>query len=90
MTQAQIKSSVDVGPKMGQVSTVRYWHDNGFFRNEGEARAAFWVAYQQALDGMGKNISSWMGLSESEYDGWIRSKAIPEPKQGYSNKMGAI
>lgn len=77
VTQASIRSGVDVGPKMGEVSPVAYWHRNGHFKNEDEARGAFRLAYQQGLDGMGTSIQGWMGLTEDEFDAWMRTGALP-------------
>ena len=63
---------------MGQVSPVGYWYKHGHFKNEDEARGAFRLAYQQGLDGMGKSIQEWMGLSEAEFDAWMRDDALPK------------
>lgn len=76
-TQQQHRQSVEVGPGIGQVSPVAYWLRNGQFRNEDEARGAFRLAYQQGLDGMSTAIRTWMGLTEPEYDAWMRNDALP-------------
>lgn len=67
---------------MFQVSTARSWHRAGHFANEDEARGAFKLAYQQGLDGMGKSIAEWMGLTTTEYDAWMRDDALPRGKRG--------
>ncbi len=41
VTQAEKRRSIDVGPKMGQVSTAAYWYKNGHFASDDEARGAF-------------------------------------------------
>lgn len=84
-TQADIRKSVDVGPTLAQVSPARYWHDSGFFRNEDEARGAFFLAYQQGKDGMGASVPDWMGLTDDEYSAWMRNGAIPPPKERYGS-----
>jgi hypothetical protein len=32
------------------------------------------------MDGMGKSIQDWMGLTEVEYDAWMRDGALPKRK----------
>jgi hypothetical protein len=54
-----------------------YWYTHGHFKNEDEAMGAFKLAYQQGLDGMGKSISAWMGLSADQYDAWMRDGSLP-------------
>ncbi len=76
-TQAEIKRSINTGSNIGQVSPVRYWYNNGHFKNDDEARGAFFLAYQQGLDGMGVSIRHWMGLSEEEYGEWMKNDALP-------------
>lgn len=86
ITQKEIKQSIDVGPGMGQVSTVAYWYKHGYFANDDEARGAFRLAYQQGLDGMGKSIQKWMGLSDQEFDAWMRDNSLP-PKSSRAKKQ---
>jgi hypothetical protein len=31
----------------------------------------FELAYQQAMDGMGKSIKVWMGMTEPEFNEWM-------------------
>lgn len=76
-TQKEKRRSIDVGPRMSQISTAAYWYRGGQFANDDEARGAFRLAYQQGLDGMGTSIADWMGLSDSEYDAWMRNDALP-------------
>lgn len=78
MTQKEKRQGVDIGPNMGQVSPVSYWYKYGHFKNEDEARGAFFLAYRQGLDGMGKSIQEWMGLSKAEFDAWMRDNALPK------------
>jgi hypothetical protein len=75
--QAAHGRSVAVGPRLTEVSPVAYWYKHGHFKNEHEARGAFKLAYQQGLDGMGKSVAAWMGLTSAEYDAWMRSDALP-------------
>lgn len=76
-TQGTIRRSIDVGPAMGQVSSVTYWLRQGYFANEDEARGAFRLAYQQGLDGMGTSIAAWMGLNTEEFDAWMCRDELP-------------
>ncbi|MDO8989888.1 MAG: hypothetical protein Q7U91_09665 [Sideroxyarcus sp.] len=77
MSQKAKRSGNDVGPKMSQVSPVAYWYKNGHFRNEDEAKGAFRLAYQQGMDGLGKSIQEWMGLTDKEFDAWMRNDSLP-------------
>lgn len=78
MTQKEKRRGIDVGPHMNQVSSVAYWYKQGHFSNEDEAMGAFRLAYQQGLDGMGKSIQEWMGLSKEEFGAWMRNNALPK------------
>ena len=78
VTQAEKRRSIDVGPQIGQVSAASYWYKAGHFANEDEARGAFKLAYQQGLDGMGASIGEWMGLTDEEYDAWMRNDSLPK------------
>ena len=62
---------------MGDVSPAAYWYHAGKFANDDEARGAFKLAYQQGLDGMGKSIAEWMGMSAAEYEAWMRDESLP-------------
>lgn len=77
MREAENRRSINVGPKMSQVSPVVYWYRGGHFKNDDEARGAFRLAHQQGLDGMGKSIQEWMGLTEEEFNRWMRDDALP-------------
>jgi len=45
MTQKEKRKNIEVGPLMSEVSPVSYWYKNGRFKNEDEARGAFFLAY---------------------------------------------
>ncbi len=77
VTQRERRQSIDIGPRMGQVSPVMYWYKNGHFKNDDQARGAFELAYQQAMDGMGRSIPEWMGLNDAEFDAWMRNGELP-------------
>lgn len=79
-TQREHRRAIDIGPRIGQVSSARYWYDAGYFESDNEARGAFRLAYQQGLDGMGTSIADWMGLTEQEYDAWMRDDSLPPRK----------
>lgn len=77
MNQKEIRSKVDVGPNIGQVSTAMYWYRAGKFDNDDQARGAFELAHQQAMDGMGASPAAWMGMTEDEYNAWMRDGTLP-------------
>lgn len=81
ITQKEKRQTIDVGPTFSQVSPVSYWYKHGHFKNEDEARGAFRLAYQQGLDGMGKSIQTWMGLTEEEYSKWMKDNSLPPTKR---------
>lgn len=81
VTQKQMRQGINVGSGLLAVSPVAYWYKHGHFDSEAEARGAFKLAYQQAMDGMGKSIHEWMGLTEAQYDAWMRDGALPDPKK---------
>lgn len=66
---------------MSQVSPVAYWYKHGHFKNEEQARGAFELAYQQGMDGMGTSVAQWMGLTDSEFDAWMRDGMLPPMKR---------
>lgn len=78
ITQKEKRQSIDVGSGLSQISPVAYWYKSGHFKNEDEARGAFTLAYQQGLDGMGTSIQDWMGLTEKEFDEWMRNDSLPK------------
>lgn len=59
------------------VSTPAMWHRAGHFRTPEAAQGAFQLAYQQGLDGMGKSVREWMGLTSEQYDAWYRDDILP-------------
>lgn len=59
------------------VSTVAFWYRHGHFATDAEARGAFELAYQQAMDGMGRGVAAWMGLTQREFDAWRRDGTLP-------------
>lgn len=80
VAQEEVRSSIDVGPGLKHVSTVRHWYDEGYFNIAEQAVGAFMLAYQQGLDGMGRTIPEWTGLSDDEYDAWMRDVSLPPRK----------
>lgn len=76
------RQRINIGPTFGQVSPVAYWWKHGQFKSEEEARGAFRLAYQQGMDGMGPSVREWMGLTEKQFDAWMRSDELPpRPKR---------
>lgn len=63
---------------MTDVSPVSYWYKAGHFRSEEEARGAFRLAYQQAMDGMGVSVQEWMGLSVEQFSAWMSKGELPD------------
>ena len=76
--QRDIKRKIAVGHRMNQVSLASYWYKHGHFKNKDEARGAFKLAYQQGMDGMGKSVQEWMGMTAEEFDSFMRHNAIPK------------
>jgi T5orf172 domain len=68
--QRDIRRAVAVGSadlyNSSSISSVKEWWRAGAFASPIEARGAFKLAYQQALDGMGTSVEQWMGLNDSE------------------------
>jgi len=80
ITQREIRQGVDVGRGMFQVTSVSDWYKNNHFDSDEAAKGAFDLAYQQALDGMGKSIREWMGLSEDEFSAWYGNGILPQKR----------
>lgn len=77
-TQKEMRRGVDVDGNMFSVISAAAWHRQGHFANDDEARGAFKLAYQQAMDGMGRTPAEWMGLTDEEYSRWAGgSEALP-------------
>lgn len=76
-TQKDHRQNLDIGGAMNQVSPVMYWYRAGHFKNDDEAQGAFKLAHQQGLDGMGKSIREWMGMTEEEYSTWYGKDILP-------------
>jgi hypothetical protein len=80
MNQREMKQDINIGG-MGGVMTVASWYKHKHFKNDDEVRGAFRLAYQQGLDGMGKSIPKWMGLTEVEYAAWMKDDSLPTKKR---------
>lgn len=74
--QATHRQEIEVGAGSEQVSPVMYWIEQGLLDGEA-ARGAFFLAYQQSLDGMGKSKCEWLGISEEQMSDYIRFDKIP-------------
>jgi len=70
MTQREHRRKIEVGPVMD-------WYQAGHFASNEEARGAFKLAYQQGLDGMGRSIAEWMGMTADQFDDWMRGNGLP-------------
>lgn len=75
MKEQRKPSTVGVGAHA--ICTVVYWYRAGRFKTDEEARGAFMLAYQQGMDGMGAAPADWMGMTDDEYDAWMRADALP-------------
>lgn len=80
LKQREHRQSIDVGPGMNQVCTVAYLYRAGAYTQE-QAQGAFELAYQQGRDGMGASIAAWMGLTDAEFDAWMRHRVLPPGKK---------
>lgn len=76
------RRGTDLSPGHYEVSPVAYWYRGGYFESEEEALGAFKLAYQQGLDGMGQSVAGWMGLTDEEYDAWMRDNSLPKKGGG--------
>lgn len=76
-TQRQMRQGIVVDGGLRDVTSVTAWYRAGHFKSSEAAKGAFELAYQQAMDGMGKSIQSWMGMTEAEFNEWMRNKALP-------------
>lgn len=81
ITQRQMRQGIAVDDGLTSVVSVTSLYRADFFRTEEAAMGAFQLACQQGLDGMGKSIGEWMGMTEAEYDNWMRDKALPPMKK---------
>lgn len=90
LTQNDHRQKIDVGSGMSQVSPVSYWHRQGHFKSDAEAKGAFKLAYQQGLDGMGVSTAAWMGLSPEEYDDWMRNDTLPKVNSRVKEHQGSL
>jgi hypothetical protein len=78
VSQAEMRRGIAVGPGLREVSPVAYWYKSGgHFKNEDEARGAFYLAHQQGMDGMGVSVANWMGLTTEQFRDWCRDSALP-------------
>lgn len=78
ITQKEHRQSIKVGPHFDSVSPAMYWYRGGHFENDDQAKGAFELAYQQALDGMGKTPWEWMGMTSAEYSNWVGTRTLPK------------
>lgn len=81
MTQREMRQGISVDEGFASVVSVTGLYRADFFRTEEAAMGAFKLACQQGLDGMGKSIGEWMGLTEAEYDAWMRDQTLPPMKK---------
>jgi hypothetical protein len=88
ITQRQMRQGIDVDGGFTSVVSVTSLYRAGFFRTEEAAMGAFLLACQQGLDGMGKSIGEWMGMTETEYDSWMRDKTLPPLKKKRATNGG--
>jgi phosphoribosylformimino-5-aminoimidazole carboxamide ribonucleotide (ProFAR) isomerase len=79
VTQREMRQSIEVGGGLRDVTNVTGWYRVGHFKTDEAAAGAFELAYQQGMDGMGKSVAAWMGMTES-YNEWMRNKTLPPKK----------
>jgi hypothetical protein len=80
VTQREMRQGIEIGGGLLDVTSVTGWYRAGHFQTDEAAAGAFELAYQQGMDGMGKSIAAWMGMTESEYNDWMRNKTLPLKK----------
>lgn len=81
MTQREMRKGIAVDDGLTSVASVTGLYRAGFFRTEEAALGAFKLACQQGIDGMGKSAAEWMGLTDAEYDNWMRNMTLPPMKK---------
>lgn len=59
-----------------KLMTVMEWYQGGHFPGD-QAYGAFELARQQGLDGAGKSVQEWMGLTEHEYSEFMHDRLPP-------------
>ncbi len=80
-TQREMRQGIAVdGDLITDVTSVTGWYRADHFMSAEAAVGAFELAYQQGMDGMGKSVRLWMGMTEAEYSAWMLSKALPSKK----------
>ncbi len=80
-TQRDHRRGVDVdGTELTTVSSAGAWYRCGRFNNDDEARGAFRLAYEQAMDGMGESVAKWMGITEQELAAWRHDETLPKKR----------
>ncbi len=80
VTQRTMRQGIVVDGGLTDVTSVTGWYRAGHFKTVEAAAGAFELAYQQGMDGMGKSIHAWMGMTEPEYNEWMRRKTLPAKK----------
>ena len=80
ITQREMRQGIAVDGGLRDVTSVTWWYRAGHFQSEEAAAGAFELAYQQGMDGMGKSTAAWMGMTEAEFDDWMRNKKLPPKK----------
>ncbi len=65
------------------VNTPRFYYDNGHYPTPEAAIAAFRLAHQQWLDGLGQGCThqQWLGLTVQEFSNWVRGYSLPSPNR---------
>jgi len=79
-SQREMRQGIVVDRGLRDVSSVTSWYRADHFKSEEAAQGAFELAYQQGMDGMGESVAAWMGMNETEFDAWMRRKALPSKK----------
>jgi hypothetical protein len=77
ITQREMREGIAVDGSFTDVISVTSLYRARFFKSDEAAMGAFELACQQGLNGMGKSIGEWMGMTEAEYDDWMREKKLP-------------
>lgn len=80
ITQREMRHGIVVDRGLRDVGSVTWWYRQGHFKSNEAAAGAFELAYQQGMDGMGKSVAAWMGMTEAEFDEWMRNNVLPPMK----------
>jgi hypothetical protein len=62
----------------GLVSRLTDWaRTPNLFENDEQVKGALTLAYQQYMDGMGRDLQHWVGITDQEFRQWRDTGQLP-------------